>query len=113
MSQYDMTIIYIPDEDNSVADALSHVPDGAYPGEQTNILSNTVGIYATLSITMNPTVFHTIQNGYKCQQILPKDYKIHTLHAWHLHIQWPLVHWGLTYHSMLQHHQGVFILLSA
>jgi hypothetical protein len=31
MSQYDMTIVYIPGEDNTIADALSHVPDGAYP----------------------------------------------------------------------------------
>ena len=33
MSQYDMTIPYIPGEDNSVADALSRVPEGAFPGE--------------------------------------------------------------------------------
>ena len=33
MSQYDMTIVYIPGEDNSVADALSRVPNGAFPGE--------------------------------------------------------------------------------
>jgi hypothetical protein len=34
MLQYDMEIVYIPGEDNSVADALSHVPDGAFPGER-------------------------------------------------------------------------------
>ena len=33
MLQYDMTIIYIPGEANSVADALSQVPDGAFPGK--------------------------------------------------------------------------------
>ena len=35
MSQYDMTMVYIPGEDNTVADALSRVPDGAFPGETT------------------------------------------------------------------------------
>ena len=33
MSQYDMEIIYIPGEDNTVADTLSHIPDGTFPGE--------------------------------------------------------------------------------
>jgi len=33
MSQYDMEIVYIPGEDNTMADALSRVPDGAFPGE--------------------------------------------------------------------------------
>jgi|SRR5882762_3897745 len=33
MSQYDMEIIYIPGEDNTVADTLSRVPDGTFPGE--------------------------------------------------------------------------------
>ena len=30
-----MTMVYILGEDNTVADALSHVPDGTFPGETT------------------------------------------------------------------------------
>jgi hypothetical protein len=33
MSQYNLTITYIPGKDNTVADALSQVPDGAFLGE--------------------------------------------------------------------------------
>ena len=33
MSQYEMNIVYIHGEDNCVADALSWVPEGAFPDE--------------------------------------------------------------------------------
>jgi hypothetical protein len=33
LSHYDMTIIYIPGEDNTMADALLWVPDGTFPDE--------------------------------------------------------------------------------
>jgi hypothetical protein len=33
LSQYDITIVYILGEDNTVVDALSHIPDRALPGE--------------------------------------------------------------------------------
>ena len=63
-----MTIVYIPGEDNTVADALSHVPDGAFPGESLDnasvtpsITINHLGINATLSITTDPSVLRTIQ----------------------------------------------------
>jgi len=55
MSQYDMEIVYIPGEDNTVADALSHVPDGAFPGES---LENDPrpSINVILSITTDPSI---------------------------------------------------------
>jgi hypothetical protein len=58
MSQYDMTITYIQGKDNTVADAFSRVPDGAYLGEtlETDIGSKAPGIHAILSITTDPTV---------------------------------------------------------
>ena len=58
-----MTIVYIPGEDNSVADALSRVPNGAFPGKSVdkqklpfslNTIRNT-GVHATLSITTDPS----------------------------------------------------------
>jgi hypothetical protein len=64
MSQYDM-IIYIPSEDNMVVDALSHVPEGCYPGETTQTSNvNVPRINAMLSITMDPSIMYTIRMGY-------------------------------------------------
>src|ERR1700722_3992437 len=37
MSQYDMEIIYIWGEDNTVADTLSRIRPGAFPDEQTDL----------------------------------------------------------------------------
>jgi hypothetical protein len=76
MSQYDMTIIYIPGEDNTVADALSHVPSGTFPGETLDPSScnDRPGINAILSIMTDPSVLHTIQDGYDsdvfCQKVI-------------------------------------------
>jgi hypothetical protein len=63
MSQYDMTIVYIPSEDNTVADALSRVPEGCYPGEAVSD-TDKLGIHAMLSITTDPSILRTIQTGY-------------------------------------------------
>jgi len=63
MSQYDMTIVYIPGEDNTVADALSRVPEGCYPGEAVPD-TNKLGIHAMLSITTDPSILRAIQTGY-------------------------------------------------
>ena len=81
MSQYDMTITYIPGEDNSVADALSRVPEGAFPGESVDELTphfssqcanETPGIHATFSITADPSVLDTIRNGYSGDEFCKK-----------------------------------------
>jgi hypothetical protein len=74
MSQYDMTITYIQGEDNTVADALSRVPDGAYLGEtlDTDMGSKTPGIHAILSITTDPTVLRMIQDGYEVDEFCQK-----------------------------------------
>jgi hypothetical protein len=76
MSQYDMNIVYIQGEDNTVADALSRVPDGAYPGETVElpVRTETHGVHAILSITTDPAVLQMIQNGYDkdefCQKLI-------------------------------------------
>ena len=57
MLQYNMQIVYIPGEDNMVADVLSRVPKGAFPGDGGSV-------NAVLSITTNPSVLHMIQDGY-------------------------------------------------
>jgi hypothetical protein len=71
MSQYDMTIVYIPGEDNTVADALSQVPEGCYPREATSDL-NVPGIHALLSITTDPSILRAIQTGYDKDEFCKK-----------------------------------------
>ena len=71
MSQYDMTIIYIPGKDNPVADALSRVPEECYPGETASNL-NVPGIHALLSITTDPSILRTIQTGYDKDEFCKK-----------------------------------------
>ena len=72
MSQYDMTIVYIPGEDNTVADALSCVPAGAFPGEDHDQVR--LGVNATLTITADLSVLCSIQDGYAkddfCQKVI-------------------------------------------
>ena len=66
-----MEIFYIPCKDNIVADALSCVPDGAFPGE---FLENDPrpSINAILSIATDPSVLQTIQNGYTLDEFCKK-----------------------------------------
>ena len=62
-----MTIIYIPGKDNCVADALSCVPDGAFPGETTNAPMSKAEPHSfntMLSIITDPSILHEIQDGY-------------------------------------------------
>jgi hypothetical protein len=77
LSHYDMTIIYIPGEDNMVADALSRVPDGTFPGDNPSIteypsIVNHLRINVTLSITTDPSVLRTIQDGYETDEFCKK-----------------------------------------
>src|ERR1700683_4868967 len=73
MSQYNMTITYIPGEDNSVAEALSRIPEGAFPSESVDkiiphfssqLTNVTPSVHTTLSITADPSVLDTIQGSY-------------------------------------------------
>jgi hypothetical protein len=66
MSQYDMEIIYIRGEDNTVADALSRVVPNAFPEEQTDLWSSSCAVLSieatnkssvTLNSVMNKTAF--------------------------------------------------------
>ena len=89
-----MTIVYIPGEDNTVTDALSRVPDGAFLGETMDIHTspNHIGINATLSITADPSILRTIQDGYKldefCKKLIssaPTTQGIHTANGlWYI-----------------------------
>jgi len=73
-----MTVTYIPGEDNSVADALSRVRDGAFPGETTTTASHSVN--ATLCITTDPSILHDIQNGYQhddfCKRLMEPTFNL-------------------------------------
>jgi hypothetical protein len=74
MSQYDMIVVYISGEENMVTNALSHIPEGGYPGETTNrpFQTNTPGIHTTLSITTDPSIPCTIQAGYNTDEFCKK-----------------------------------------
>ena len=67
-----MTIVYIPGEDNTVANTLSRVPAGAFPGEDVDNVM--LGINVTLTITVDPSVLRSIQEGYTkddfCQKVI-------------------------------------------
>jgi hypothetical protein len=47
LSQYDFAIVYIPGDDNTVADALSRVPPNAFPEESTTVHDTVRSFYAT------------------------------------------------------------------
>lgn len=73
MSQYDMEITYIPGEDNTVADALSRIPEGAFPRESTEVSHiPTRSINAVLSITTDPSVLLAVQDGYLADEVCKK-----------------------------------------
>lgn len=62
MSQYDMMITYIHGEDNTVTDALSHLPPNWFPREEESLMSAAVG--AVISITTDSDILNMIMNGY-------------------------------------------------
>jgi hypothetical protein len=63
LSQYNTTVVYIPGEDNTVADALSRVRDRALPGETVDSVP-VHSVNAMLSITTDPSILCSIQDGY-------------------------------------------------
>jgi hypothetical protein len=67
LSQYEMTIVYIRGEDNTIADALSRMPPDAYDDEKEVKLHEAwkVPIGAVLSIASDERVLKTIKEGYK------------------------------------------------
>lgn len=75
MSQFDMSIVYIHGEDNTVADTLSQVPVDGFPTEKANALllkgdvwsiDNTVG--AILAIETDKSVLDAIRAGYETDE---------------------------------------------
>ena len=72
MSQYEMNIIYIHVEDNCVTNALSCIPEGAFPDKQmvNSTLPTPHGAWksqigAMLSITTDQSVLRAIKDGYQ------------------------------------------------
>ena len=85
-----MQIVYIPGEDNTVADALYRVPDGAFPGESIETSTGTFtipgsSVNAVLSITTDPSVLHMIQDGYLNDDFCKKK----SLDCWNLPPAYP------------------------
>ena len=77
MSQYEMKIIYIRGEDNTVADALSRLPPNTFDDEQADTRAPhehwRTPISAVLSISMDPSILSSIKSGYDldpfCQRL--------------------------------------------
>jgi hypothetical protein len=71
LSQYEMTIVYIPGEDNTVADGLSRIPPNAFPEER---MEDGRPVCAVLSISTHADVLAEIKEGYKkdkfCSQLM-------------------------------------------
>jgi hypothetical protein len=74
MSQYNTTIVYIPSQDNTIADALSCVPNGSYPDEVTHqtFNINPTSIHAIVTITTDLSILHMIQDGYAHDELCKK-----------------------------------------
>jgi hypothetical protein len=76
-----MIIVYIPREDNMVADALSRVCDGAFPSKTMDSLTsqtNIHGVNATLSIMTNTSILREIQDRYQndkfCKRVMDPSF---------------------------------------
>ena len=70
MSQYDMSIVYIAGEDNTVADSLSCVHPNTFPDEfaeedEAQMFWFKPLANAMLSITIDASILETIKSGYK------------------------------------------------
>lgn len=83
MLQFDMSIIYIRGEDNTVADVLSRVPVNGFPTEQTEDLLMKVDVWGldnvvgtVLEITMDKSVLALICGAYKEDEFVQKLLKL-------------------------------------
>jgi len=65
LSQYDYTIVYVPGEDNCVADALSRLPDDPEFDHQLPPGTDNVLLAAIFSITSDTAFLNDILSGYK------------------------------------------------
>jgi hypothetical protein len=77
MSQYDLSIMYIPGEDNPVADGLSHICPNTFPDEfveedEAQIIWFKPSVNVVLSITTDASILETIKNGYKSDSFCVK-----------------------------------------
>ena len=79
MLQYEMNIVYICGEDNCVADALLHIPEGAFPSEQPTkamppapYLAWKLHIGMVLSISTDQSVLRTATKLMNSVFVLPK-----------------------------------------
>ena len=65
LSQYDYTIMYIKGEDNTVADAMSCLPDGSMTNSPLLTDPDNVLLASVFSIVADNEVLQTIKDGYK------------------------------------------------
>jgi hypothetical protein len=77
LSQYELQIVYIPGEANTVVDALSRVPPNAFPGEHEPahphaVWSVNTPVNAVLQITTNLSVLKSIKEGYNVDEFCKK-----------------------------------------
>jgi hypothetical protein len=77
LSHYDFNIIYIPGEDNSIANALSHVPPNAFPDEFTDTppphhVWSSVPVGTVLSVTTDNNILQSIKDSYSSDDFCKK-----------------------------------------
>jgi hypothetical protein len=81
LSQYDFTIVYIPGEDNTVADALSRLPPDAFPDENATLTEHHNTITVILSISTDDSFLSSIKEGYTvdpfCKKLIANGTTVH------------------------------------
>ena len=66
LSQYELNMVYVPGEDNTVADALSRVPPNGFPSEKLEVVG------AVLKIATDPCLVDAIRNCYMMDKFCVK-----------------------------------------
>src|ERR1700683_5086426 len=78
MSQYDFSFVYIPGEDNTIADALSCLPPNIFlnehdsPPQPHTIWSSPHAVSAVLSLSADAAILANITAGYKSDDFCVK-----------------------------------------